>query len=144
MSIMITYASNSANVEKLKTLKAKAEGDKTQSIKTSLAKQKLLKQCYVSTRLKSSLQKLYYCHHKLVDRYEISLKWQWIFSLLHRFVYFLYHLRDENIYCITFILCLACPMFPMSLNCPYFITPSVFSNVYLRKTPYTTIAYFMV
>jgi lipid-A-disaccharide synthase-like uncharacterized protein len=94
--------------------------------------------------LKSSLQKLYYCHHKLVDRYEISLKWQWIFSLLHRFVYFLYHLRDENIYCITFILCLACPMFPMSLNCPYFITPLVFSNVYLRKTPYTTIAYFMV
>jgi hypothetical protein len=29
---MITYASNSANVEKLKTLKAKAEGDKTQNI----------------------------------------------------------------------------------------------------------------
>jgi len=49
---MITYASNSANVKRLKTLKAKAEGDKTQNIKTCLAKQKLLKQCYVSTRLK--------------------------------------------------------------------------------------------
>ena len=35
--------------------------------------QELLKQNYVASRLKSSQQKLYSCHHKLVDRYEISI-----------------------------------------------------------------------
>ena len=35
--------------------------------------QELLKQDYVAPGLKSSQQKLYGCHHELVDRYEISI-----------------------------------------------------------------------
>jgi hypothetical protein len=31
----------------------------------------------------------------------------------------------------VFFLCLACRMLPVSLNCPFWIAPSVFSNVYL-------------
>jgi hypothetical protein len=32
----------------------------------------------------------------------------------------------------VFVLCLVYSMLPSSLDCPFFITPSVFSNVYLR------------
>jgi len=38
-----------------------------------LLTQKLLKQGYVASTLKSSLQKLYGRHHNLVDRYGISI-----------------------------------------------------------------------
>ena len=38
-----------------------------------LLTQKLLKQGYVASRLKSLLHKLYGSHHDLVDRYEISI-----------------------------------------------------------------------
>ena len=31
----------------------------------------------------------------------------------------------------VFILCFVCPMLPVSLDCPFLIAPSVFSNVYL-------------
>jgi hypothetical protein len=34
---------------------------------------------------------------------------------------------------IYFVLCLVCPMLPVSLDCPYLIVPSVFSNVYLLR-----------
>jgi hypothetical protein len=30
----------------------------------------------------------------------------------------------------VFVLCLVYPMFPVSLDCPFLIAPSVFSNVY--------------
>jgi hypothetical protein len=30
-----------------------------------------------------------------------------------------------------FVLCLVCPMLPVSLACPFFVAPSIFSNVYL-------------
>jgi hypothetical protein len=33
-------------------------------------------------------------------------------------------------FCFVF-LCLVCPMLPVSLDCSFLITPSVFSNVYL-------------
>jgi hypothetical protein len=32
----------------------------------------------------------------------------------------------------VFVLCLLYPMFPVSLDWPFFITPSVFSNVYFK------------
>ena len=32
----------------------------------------------------------------------------------------------------VFLLCLTCPMLPVSLGYPFFIAPSVFSNVYLQ------------
>jgi len=32
----------------------------------------------------------------------------------------------------VFVLCLVSPMLPFSLDCPFFIVPSVFSNVYLN------------
>ena len=31
---------------------------------------------------------------------------------------------------ITFVLCLVCSMLPVSLDCPFLVTPLVFSNVY--------------
>ena len=31
----------------------------------------------------------------------------------------------------VFVLCIVCPMLPVSLDCPFLIAPSVFSNVYL-------------
>ena len=34
--------------------------------------------------------------------------------------------------CVVF-LCLVCPMLPVSLDCPFWIVSSVFSNVYLHK-----------
>ena len=46
--------------------------------------QNLLKQGYVGLRFKSSLQNFYGRHRDLVDRHEISLKWQRIFSFLCR------------------------------------------------------------
>jgi hypothetical protein len=33
---------------------------------------------------------------------------------------------------VVFVLCLVYPMFPVSLECPFLIAPSVFSNVYLK------------
>ena len=38
-----------------------------------ILKNRLLGQGYVATRLKSSLQKFYGCHHELVDRYGVSI-----------------------------------------------------------------------
>ena len=32
----------------------------------------------------------------------------------------------------VFVLCLVCPILPVSLDCPFLITPSVFSNDYLN------------
>ena len=32
----------------------------------------------------------------------------------------------------VFILCIACPILPRFLNCPFWTTPSVFSNIYFR------------
>jgi hypothetical protein len=29
-------------------------------------------------------------------------------------------------------MCLECPMFPVSMDCPFLISPSVFSNIYLN------------
>jgi len=31
------------------------------------------------------------------------------------------------------VLCLLCPMLPVSLDCPFFVAPSVFSNIYLSS-----------
>jgi hypothetical protein len=46
----------------------------------------------------------------------------------------------SNTYCVVFLFCLSSfllrlvyPMLPVSLDCPFFIAPSVFSNVYLSK-----------
>jgi hypothetical protein len=36
----------------------------------------------------------------------------------------------SNIYCVVFVLCLVCPMLPVSLDCPFLIAPLVFSNIY--------------
>ena len=33
----------------------------------------------------------------------------------------------------VFVLCLVYPMLPVALDCPLFVAPSVFSNVYLGK-----------
>ena len=35
----------------------------------------------------------------------------------------------------AFVLCLVCPMLPVSLDCPFLVAPSVFSNVYLSCVP---------
>ena len=35
------------------------------------------------------------------------------------------------LYLFAFVLCLVCPILPMSLDCSFLIAPSVFSNVYL-------------
>ena len=32
----------------------------------------------------------------------------------------------------VFILCLMCPMLPVSLDCPFLVAPSVFSNFYIQ------------
>ena len=40
----------------------------------------------------------------------------------------------SNTYCVVFYfvrLCLVYPMLPVVLDCPFLITPSVFSNVYV-------------
>ena len=38
--------------------------------------------------------------------------------------------------CVLFVsvLCLVSPMLPLSLDCPFLIAPSVFSNVYLKRS----------
>jgi len=42
------------------------------------------------------------------------------------------------VFCVlfAFVLCLVCPMLPESLDCPFLIAPSVFSNVYLLSVFY--------
>jgi hypothetical protein len=50
--------------------------------RAQLLTQKLLKQGYVASRLKSSIQKFYGCHHNLVDRYELSITQMTIYLLL--------------------------------------------------------------
>jgi hypothetical protein len=57
--------------------------------------QKIRKQGYVAHNLKSSLQKFYYHHHGLVDRYEISIS-QMTMNLLRftEMFSFLYHCQD--------------------------------------------------
>ena len=35
------------------------------------------------------------------------------------------------VYYLRYVMCLVYPMFPVSLDCPFLIAPSVFSNVYL-------------
>ena len=54
-----------------------------------------------------------------------------------RYVCLFAHSGVQHIMCCVFImcvfvLCLVYPMLPSSLECPFLITPSVFSNVYLR------------
>ena len=43
----------------------------------------------------------------------------------------------SNTYCVVFlfvlVLCLVCPMLPVSLDCPFLIAHSVFSNIYLQQ-----------
>ena len=41
-------------------------------------------------------------------------------------------------FCVLFVLvlCLVCPMSPMSLNCTYLVVPSAFSTVYLWNTTF--------
>ena len=45
------------------------------------------------------------------------------------------HLEFSSVCCVfvlfVFVLCLVCPMLPVSVDCPFLIAPSVFSNVYL-------------
>ena len=71
------------------------------------------------------------------------------FSVSLKFLQYLYwHQFDEhvvicdcivmsNTYCVmffvwfVFVLCLVCPMLPISLDCPFLIAPLVFFNVYL-------------
>ena len=38
------------------------------------------------------------------------------------------------IYYLHYVLCLVYPILPVSLDCPFLVTPSVFSNVYLLPT----------
>ena len=38
------------------------------------------------------------------------------------------------VYYLRYVICLVYPMFPVSLDCPFLIAPSVFSNVYLLPT----------
>jgi hypothetical protein len=46
-------------------------------------------------------------------------------------------INGTTFYCVVFfvlfvfVLCLVYPMLPVSLDCPFLIAPSVFSNVYL-------------
>ena len=42
--------------------------------------------------------------------------------------------RVAHFFVFVFVLCLVCPMFPVFLDCPFLIVPSVFSNVYLLPT----------
>jgi hypothetical protein len=60
-----------------------------------LLAQKLLKQGYLTARVKSSLQKLYGLHHNLVDRYEISISEMTMDLLFFTYMfYFFYHCQD--------------------------------------------------
>jgi hypothetical protein len=49
-------------------------------------------------------------------------------------------LWDVLCYCalFVFVLCLVCPKLPVSLNCPFVIAPSDFSNVYLQTKTKST------
>jgi hypothetical protein len=45
-------------------------------------------------------------------------------------------------YCVVFLLCFPSSMLPVSLDCPFCISPSVFSNVYLQThLLFTSLAY---
>ena len=48
--------------------------------------------------------------------------------------------HDNAMYTIVFILCLMCPMVPVSLDCPFLIAPSVFSNVYFHPAGVTSVS----
>ena len=47
-----------------------------------------------------------------------------------RYLRLLVNSGDQHIFCFVF-LCLVYPMLPVSLDCPFLIASSVFSNVYL-------------
>jgi hypothetical protein len=36
-----------------------------------------------------------------------------------------------NTYCVVFLFCFSSSMLPVSLDCPFVIAPSLFSNVYI-------------
>jgi hypothetical protein len=38
----------------------------------------------------------------------------------------------SNTYCVVFLFCFSSSMLPVSLDCPFVIAPSIFSNVYLQ------------
>lgn len=65
-----------------------------------LLTQKLLKQGYVVPRLKSSLYKIYGCHHELVDSYELIFISQMRNDLLlfMQLLFPIYHDRTINEY----------------------------------------------
>jgi hypothetical protein len=64
--------------------------------KAQLLTQKLLKQCYIALRLKSSLQNLHGRHHGLLYLYIISISQMTInyFSIFRIVYYFRYHRQD--------------------------------------------------
>ena len=130
-----------------------------------LLTQKLLNQGYVAPRLKSSLQKLLGRHHDLVDSYEISISQMTMDLFLSRIFFFfplsltrllsdsakkywvrVAHLVLLSVVCcvlFVFILCLVFPMLPVSLDCPFLIAPSIFSNVYSTKFAYAQILIYL-
>ena len=121
--------------------------------RTLLLTQKLLKQGYLTPRVKSWLQTFYGRHHGLPDRYELSISQitmdlyfsRWLFS-------FLYHRQDRFLgrgpcfssfklsvlLCVffyilfVFVLCLVCPIVSVSLDCSFLITFLVFFNVHFN------------
>ena len=56
-----------------------------------------------------------------------------LMSFLHYFCLFTYSGVQHILCCVFVLFCLRLvyPMFPVSLDCPFLIAPSVFSNVYL-------------
>jgi hypothetical protein len=74
----------------------------------------------------SGIQHILWCVFHLFVFFLCTLCCQFLWIVL-----FLLHLQ----YSLTFIY-LVYPMLPVSLDCPVFIAPSVFSNIYLSCVPY--------
>jgi hypothetical protein len=54
-------------------------------------------------------------------------------SCLIYVIYVYLHIVVSNTYCVVVLFCLSSSMLPVSVDCPFLIAPSEFSNVYLTK-----------
>ena len=79
-------------------------------------------------------QTLSCCHYTYLTIHERGINMYLIVIIL---VFGGVHVAQLLVFCVVFyvllvfVLCLVYPMLPISLDCPFLIAPSVFSNVYL-------------
>ena len=106
---------------------------------------------WVSRNRKSRYRKYNHYFDFRIKRYSVRLFLQLFVGGLMSCMYLRYlclfvHSAVQHILCCVFglfvvVLCLVYPMLPVSLDCPFVITPSVFSNIYFILTSNKSLYY---